>query len=141
MLPNAVGRAVHVLEPAEHLRPAFALANLLAIVARIGGGGRLGLQTRPDALGVLLPFLRLGLLGLLLHPGLLGGSLGGLLLLLPGPLPPLLVGRLVLLLLDVILREGGGDLGPAVPVAMLLAQGGPGRSEGVADLLASESGI
>ena len=68
MLPNAVRRAVHILESAEHLRAALALAYLLAVVTGIDRRGRLGLEPRPDALGVLLVLLGLGLLLLFLYP-------------------------------------------------------------------------
>mmetsp|Transcript_30988 Transcript_30988/g.90625 ORF Transcript_30988/g.90625 Transcript_30988/m.90625 type:complete len:241 (+) Transcript_30988:96-818(+) len=133
MLPYAVCRAVHILEPAEHLRAALALANLLAVIARIARRGRLGLEPRPDALGIFLLFLGLCFLLLLLHSSFLGSSIGRLLLLLPRPLPALLLRGLVLLLLNIVLRERRGNLGPAIPVAMFFSEGGPRRSEGVAD--------
>ena len=68
MLPNTVRRAVHILESAEHLRAALALAYLLAVVTRIDRRGCLGLEPRPDALGILLFLLALRLLLLFLYP-------------------------------------------------------------------------
>lgn len=68
VLPNAVRRAVNILDSAEHLRAALAFAYLLTVFAGIARRGRLGLEPRPDALGVLLLLLGLGLLLLFLYP-------------------------------------------------------------------------